>query len=200
MASETAPGAAYEALLALCQRRRSVRRFHPDPVPEETVARILEVARTSPYAAGKKSWSVKVVRDPSVLEAMAMAVRRRVELLLPKVREEFREGFGAYAQNFVAFSSAPLVLVPVFRVSPALSLALALDAPDPDIAVWERDAYLESIACVTMLVLLAAESQGLGACFMTGPLIAREELRRIVGVPGGWEIGAVVPIGFKHET
>ncbi len=197
MASETAPGAAYEALLALCQRRRSVRKFRPDPVPEETVERILEIARTSPYASGKKNWSVKIVRDAGVLEAMAAAVRSRIALLLSRVRSEFREGFGAYAQNFVAFSSAPLVLVPVFRVSPALSLALG--APDPDIAVWERDAYVESIACVTMLVLLAAESLGLGACYMTGPLIAREELGRIVGVPHGWEIGAIVPVGFKFE-
>jgi nitroreductase len=47
-----------------------------------------------------------------------------------------------------------------------------------------------------MLILLAAESLGLGACYMTGPLIAGEELAQITGLSAGQEIGAIIPIGY----
>jgi len=192
--SEIPGSTLYEELEALCRRRRSVRRFRDEPVPEELIGKLLNLARTSPYASGKKSWTIQVVREEATREAMAGAVRTRIGEILPRVREDFREGFAQYSRNFTLFSAAPVLLVPVFRVSPALSLML----PEPDAALsaWERDAFTKSIACVAMLVLLAAESLGLGTCFMTGPLIAHDDLRRLLGIPEGREIGAVIPVGF----
>jgi hypothetical protein len=71
-----------------------------------------------------------------------------------------REYLGNYARNFTFFRPAPAVFVPVFRVAPSLSLMLP--EPDMEILRWERDTFAKSISCPTMLILLAAESLGLG--------------------------------------
>jgi nitroreductase len=34
---------------------------------------------------------------------------------------------------------------------------------------------------------------------MTGPLIAGDDLREILSVPGSWEIVAFIPVGFPDE-
>ena len=52
-----------------------------------------------------------------------------------------------------------------------------------------------------MLVLLAAESLGLGSCYMTGPLIAEKQIKEFLGIQENKVIGALLPIGFpKNEV
>ena len=38
----------YESFLELVKKRRSIRRFKPDPVPNEYVGKIIEAARWAP--------------------------------------------------------------------------------------------------------------------------------------------------------
>lgn len=187
----------YRTLLEICRERRSIRNFTGQPVPAEQVAQILEIAKTSPYASNKKNWQVKVVEDRETILSMADAVDAVSKEMLAKARDDFREGFGQYAGYFSGFRSAPCLLIPVFRVSRAISYMV--QDPDTELEQWERDNYVKSIACVSMQILLAARSLGLGACFMTGPLLAEEELRRLAGVKKGRRIGAVIPLGYIAE-
>ncbi len=43
--------------------RRSVREFLPDPVPEESLVRVLEAARLAPSSSNRQEWRFVVVRD-----------------------------------------------------------------------------------------------------------------------------------------
>jgi nitroreductase len=44
-------------------------------------------------------------------------------------------------------------------------------------------------------LLLAAHAMGLGACCVTGPLIAAGEFREILRVPSAYLFAALVPVG-----
>ena len=50
---------------------RAVRQFRGDPVPQEVVYDVLEVARLSGSASNKQPWELVVVRDPETLQALA---------------------------------------------------------------------------------------------------------------------------------
>lgn len=50
---------------------RAVRSFRPDPVPQEVVNDILEVARWSGSAGNRQPWELVVIRDQEILEALA---------------------------------------------------------------------------------------------------------------------------------
>ncbi|MEZ0344947.1 MAG: nitroreductase family protein [Infirmifilum sp.] len=51
--------------------RRSIRRFKPDPVPEELLRKALELARFAPSAHNGQPWRFYVVRDRKKLEKLA---------------------------------------------------------------------------------------------------------------------------------
>jgi nitroreductase len=50
---------------------RAVRQFRGDPVPQEVVDDVLEVARLSGSASNKQPWELVVVRDRETLQALA---------------------------------------------------------------------------------------------------------------------------------
>jgi len=51
--------------------RRSVRKYKPDPVPEEQLQNVLEVLRWSPSWANTQCWEIVVVKDPMVKSELA---------------------------------------------------------------------------------------------------------------------------------
>jgi nitroreductase len=187
----------FETLKSICQDRKSVRDFDGQALSEEEIAAIREISLTTPYASGKKNWKLLIITDRSIIAELASLVHERSRELAGRVREDFREMFLQYAENFSHFDTAPALFIPVYKVQHSLSLMLGSDANDIDIIGWERDNYVKSISCVIMLVLLAAESLGLRACCMTGPLLAEKKIARRIGVKPGFGIGAIIPVG--HE-
>src|SRR5579884_1225260 len=57
--------------IAFLRGLRAVRQFRPDPVPEEVVDDLLQVARWSGSAKNVQPWELVVIRDRATLEALA---------------------------------------------------------------------------------------------------------------------------------
>jgi nitroreductase len=187
----------YETLLSICRERKSARHFSERLPTPEIIQQILDVALTAPYASGKKNWEIVVVTDPEQRQRMVDAVKQRAGEIGKQVRDNFRSEFATYAENFSAFSTAPAIFIPTYRIAPSLSLMYS--EADEKTRQWERDNYVKSIACVGMLTLLAAESLGLAGCFMTGPLLAEDELATIIGAKRGRSLAALIPVGYRKE-
>jgi nitroreductase len=51
--------------------RRSIRRYKPDPIPEEKLMRVLEAARLAPSAFNLQPWQLIIVRDQRKREKLA---------------------------------------------------------------------------------------------------------------------------------
>ncbi len=58
-------------LVGFLTKVRNARRFRPDPVPEEALAAVLEVARWSGSSMNRQPWRFVVVREPALLRALA---------------------------------------------------------------------------------------------------------------------------------
>jgi len=188
---------AYAALEALCTARHSTRHFLDMPVSGELVEKVLSIARTSPYAGGSKKWDVLLVNEKDRIADAVRVVRSRVLELQVSIRPQFQRGFLEYASYFSAFENVPVLLLPVFKVKSTMSFMFR--EPPESILLLESENFVKSISCVAMLILLAAQSLGLASCFMTGALIAEEELGRLVKVKPGYRIGAVIPLGYAAD-
>lgn len=186
----------YAALKSIAQARKSCRTFSSKPLDDEIIQKVLDVAMLSPYASGRKNWTVRTIKDSETILNAAELVQAHCKVLSADVREDMRDSFAAYSENFVAFKTAPVLLVTEFRVMPALSLMLG---GREDIGRWERENFIKSISCVSMLILLAAESLNLGACCMTGPLLAHDGLARLFKIKESREIGALIALGYKSQ-
>lgn len=184
------------ALLSLLRTRRSVRRFRPDPVPEAEIAALVEAAAAAPSAGNRQPWRLLLVTSRERIDAMAEAVRAEVARLRAAVREDAAPEADAYLENFLHFAGAPLVVAPIHRRGPDL-----LQAAGAAASVSRGDAEaLASVAAAIENLLLCAHALGLGACWMTGPLVAAEALGAILEVPRGWALSALVPVGAPAET
>ncbi len=60
-----------EDRIAFLRSLRAVRSFRPDPVPQEVVDDILEVARWSGSASNRQPWELVVIRDRKTLGSLA---------------------------------------------------------------------------------------------------------------------------------
>ena len=52
----------YDDFLSLAKQRRTIRRFKPDPIPDEYVDKIIEAARWAPSGLNQQPWEFVVVR------------------------------------------------------------------------------------------------------------------------------------------
>ncbi len=50
------------------RKRRSVRKFKPDPVPDEMINQMLEAARLAPSASNRQPWRFQIIKDPALKE------------------------------------------------------------------------------------------------------------------------------------
>ncbi|HEX5140823.1 MAG TPA: nitroreductase family protein, partial [Dehalococcoidia bacterium] len=57
--------------------QRSIRKFKPDPVPQEAIWQILDTAIRAPSGSNTQPWSFIVVQDPAKLKMLAEAVRAK---------------------------------------------------------------------------------------------------------------------------
>src|SRR5712691_8400399 len=60
-----------QRLIALLRGLRAGRQFRPDPVPQEVVDGVLEVARWSGSAGNQQPWELVVIRKRETLQALA---------------------------------------------------------------------------------------------------------------------------------
>lgn len=189
-----------DLLLRLMRERRSVRSLRSDPVPAEVLERLLEAARWAPTAGNRQAFRLLVVTSRPVLEQMGRAVRRSVERVAAAARQDRAQSVRAYLDNFCHFASAPAVIAPIYRASADL-LGPSAETGRGEGAVSRAVVdSLSSVSAAVMNLLLAAHAADLGACWMTGPLIAADELGRILRLPAGWDLAALVPVGYSDEA
>jgi nitroreductase len=61
---------------------RSMRRLRPDPVPDELLARLVEVGTRAPSAANAQNWRSMIVDDHEAMRRIAEPWRRDIALLV----------------------------------------------------------------------------------------------------------------------
>jgi nitroreductase len=57
--------------MALLKGRRSIRRYRPDPVPDDMIEQLLEAGRVAPSASNRQPWAFIVVRDGALIKQVA---------------------------------------------------------------------------------------------------------------------------------
>lgn len=166
------------------------------------VEKIVGAATTAPSASNQQPWQFLAVTDRPLITALADAVRAAVTRIAAHVEEGFQESLRNYCEYFTRFEGAPIVLVVLWRPLRILSHLAGNGVPAQcmeGIRELEHGSGLVSSALGLGNLLLAAHEAGLGACCMTGPLLATSEIRALLPVQPSWRVTAFVPIGFPDE-
>lgn len=168
-----------------------VRAFRADPVGDDTLLSLLELAGHG--AAGRRRrCEFVVVRDPDVRHQLARIYRQGWSIYKRVLRSRSSDDALLAARQWEAdhFEDVPVLVVTCVRgrrpVFPAVDAA---------------SFYASAFPAVQNL-LLAAQATGLGASVTTLALWSSWEARRTLGLPRRVTPVAVVPIGWPrgHES
>ena len=179
------------------------REFTDDPVSDEVLHRILDVARFAPSGGNRQGGHVVVVRDKGVRQRLG-------ELCVPTLR--------LYAAQVAAGESPFNTVVPS-----AVDVATALDTPTEPFALFEHlgdvpvalvvsvdlaavasmDKDLDRVGLVTGAsiyplvwnILLAARAEGLGGVVTTAVVPAEAGVRHLLDLPDTHAVAALLPLG-----
>jgi nitroreductase len=179
-----------EDFYQLLTLRRSIRKYKPEPIPQETLQRILNGAMEAPSGKNRQNWRFIVVSGKKRDEYLQISQKSwdRIKDIL-KVRlkpslYEFTERF------FYTLGQAPTVI-----------FCYSVNTPE--------EKYLTSIGSVYMAaenINLAAFAEGLGCCTMGAPLEIKEEVNQFLGVTewpefkaGEMELLCAITLGYPDH-
>ena len=186
-----------DGFLNLVRRRRSIRRFKPDPIPDEYIEKILEAARWAMSGANSQPWELIVVRDQGTKNKLADAYLKD------------RWEFYAIEQTLVKDLRHPQYINPPtqpgFREAPVLVVvcgdrrtvqATVLGVNFLNGGAGTARAFTENLANATHNIHLAAAALGLGAQWVTISKITEETLKSILEVPSVLELHTIIALGY----
>jgi nitroreductase len=180
-------------------RRRSVRKFEHEDVPEKAVEDIIKAASLAPSGSNAKNWHFVIVRDAGTKAKMRGAVDTKINELVSKMKsQKARDEFLSYCVYFTFFSEAPVVIAVVMRKYDSLSARIIEKYSEGKVS--PSAAGIQNVAAAIENMLLAATAMGLGGCWMTGPMIAKEGLEEILGIKEPDNLIALVPVGVPKDV
>jgi nitroreductase len=171
-------------LYAAIKNRRSHRLYKPDPVPREVLERVFEAAMWAPSGTNLQQWDITVLTGQPRDDFVALA-SLAADDIAPKLRELFDEERVAFVKQFFKdLGGAPAVVaITVWR------------DPDP----FTQEIHVQSGAALMQNLLLAAEAEGLGTCWMSGVLTREKELLKFLGMEDR-HLLAITPIGYSTKV
>ena len=173
--------------------RQSIRRFRPDPVPPDAIARLIAAAGRAPSAHNRQPWRFRIVADTAEKARLALSMGQRLE------EDRSRDGDDPAAiQQDVERSSARINGAPAL-VAVCLTLEEMDTYPDQRRNGAEYLMAVQSTAMATQNLLLTAHAEGLGTCWMCAPLFCADAVKSALVLPASWQPQGLVLLGYAAE-
>jgi len=155
-------------LMEAIKGRRSIRKYKPDPVPEEVLRTIMEAVRWSPSWANTQCWEVVVVKDQQVKSELAGTLVRTNPALS-------------------SMTGAPVVLVLCGKKGIS-------GFKKGEAATVKGDWLMFDTGIAMQTLCLTAHSLGLGTVVVG--LFDHKKAEEVLGVPQDREVVALTPLGY----
>jgi len=167
------------------RRRRMIRVFTAEPLPEGTAGRLLKAAARAPSAGFSQGFSFLVLEGAEQSGPFWQLILGQAD----------HEGDAAMRRTVEAMSEAPLVIVPMASKDVYLNRYAEPDKgwTDRDEARWPVPYWYIDTGFAALLILLAVVDEGLGAVFFGPPEFA--DFRAEFGVPQEWTPAGAIAVG-----
>jgi len=180
--------------------RRSVRKFRGDAIPKDKILRVLEAANLAPTASNRQPWNFLIVSRSSIdqmHEIMDRSFKERLEEIEKTVMAERIKNLSIPINKS---NDKVEGLNEFYRTLGGAPMAIVVYV-DKENDLWQwKNNICDASAAIENLIL-AAWSEGIGSCWMTGPLQKKEkEIKAFLGIPEDKEIVGMIPIGLPAYT
>lgn len=171
---------------------RAIRRFRPDPIPAEDIARILFAATRAPSGSNRQGFRFVVLRDGDrARRAKAMLGESfRASWAAKRAADGYDAGSGAETDSPKARTARAMQhFVDHFEQVPVVVLACLVQHRRP------APADGASIYPACQNLLLAARALGYGGVMTMWHGFVEADLRALLAIPDGVFVAATIPLG-----
>ncbi|MBS1258608.1 MAG: NADH dehydrogenase [Candidatus Scalindua arabica] len=178
------------------KRRRSIRKFKPDPIPEEKIRLLLESARLAPSGTNTQPWRFIVVKDDNTKRGLQRAAHNqrhigRAPVIIAccadlKAFKEFPERVDELIESGALPERSREVFIPY--------LSKGMDTVTKDALMVAAAA---NVAIAVEHIVLQAVEIGLGTCWVRW--YEDNKVKEILGIPEHVEVMALLPVGVPDE-
>ena len=179
------------------EKRRSIRKYKPDPVPDEFVTELLHAARLAPSGCNAQPWRFKPVKEPDVKAQLAQAAHKQLFIAQAPVVmvccadiQGYIDGSASGAQDLGEIGAVEDRVVRTVKDKTEILRTLGTDDLGPRIAA--------NVAIAIEHMVLRALDFGLGTCWVR--LIDESKIRDIFGWGDNIYVVALLPMGFPAES
>jgi len=169
------------------ERRRDVRAFRPDPIPSETLYRILGAAHHAPSVGLMQPWNFIVIQE-------ADTKARIKDIFLEENEKAAAHYSGPRANLYRSLKLEGIQEAPV-------NLCVTSDRTRAGPHVLGRntivDTDLYSTCCAIENLWLAARVEGIGVGWVS--ILSHDELRKLLGIPDHIVVVAYLCLGYAQE-
>ncbi len=176
-----------QALDELIAWRRDVRRFRPDPLPEETLLQLLQLADLAPSVGNAQPWRFVIVDTP----ALRLAIRQNFERCNRAALDGYR---GERAQLYARLKLEGL------NQAPAQLAVFCDDACTQGDGLGRAtmpETLAYSVVCAVHTLWLAARARGIGLGWLS--ILDPQEAKRSLDAPADWRFVAYLCLGWPEE-
>lgn len=179
------------------EKRRSIRKFKHDPVPDEHIMALIEAARLAPSASNTQPWRFKIVSDDETKAKLAVAAYHQsfvaqapVVLVCCADLQGYFEGITARSQEFGKEGALEETMVRVLRERAEQLKTMNVQDLAPGIAF--------NVAIAIEHIVLRALDFGLGSCWVR--MIDEQKIKDIFGWGNSMHVVALLPLGYPDEA
>lgn len=180
------------------ETRQSIRKFRPDPVPDEFIRELLESARLAPSGCNAQPWRFKIVKEPPIRRQLADAAHGQTFIADAPVVIVCCADIGGYLDGTVSgiqdlgrigAVENRIVEILVDRAQ-QMRTSCTMEEIGPRIAA-------NVIIAIEHIVLRALDF-GLGTCWIR--LLDEEKIKKIFGWDENIAVVALLPLGYPAES
>ena len=189
----------YDSLLALVKKRRSIRRFKPDPIPDEYIDKIIEVARWAPSGFNMQPWEFVIVKREDLREKICEYVGSGLDafVAMEQTRETWQGRkwkFEGYVEEVGDFTGAPvfIILYGDSRTKAGLPMGVRYDAYNLNMT------WMATLANAFLYMHLAASTLGLATQWIsaiTSPYV-NSMVKDLLGIPHYMKVFDMIVLGY----
>jgi nitroreductase len=179
------------------RQRRSIRKFKPDPVPDECITELLESARLAPSGCNAQPWRFKIVRDPGKRILLAQAAHNQMFIAEAPVVIVCCADVRGYLDGSV---SGIQDLGKIGAVEDNVVQVLVRNIGEMKTCSVEQLAarIAANVAIAVEHMALRALDFGLGTCWVR--FLDVERIQKIFGWGDNLFVVALLPVGYPAEA
>ena len=191
----------YSEFLELVKKRRSIKRFKPEPIPDEYVDKIIEAARWAPSGFNMQPWEFVVVKNQELKDSIVQICRTFMELnsKMEAAREPWQVKTkqrppSTPSSEVNDYSKAPvfIILFGDSRTNLGLPMSRRYDPYTKDLA------YISGLASAFLYMHLAATTLGLASQWVSAISTPYGNcmVKNLLGIPLELEAYDMMAVGY----